>query len=115
MACPPWRVTFHLSRMLPWAWQEEAVSLNIGICGPRESDEDVDWVRLCVGCVNSPIQEMRLAVAWAALYSGLVDVCSVWSCWFCVLLVGSVARLRWPVDTRLRIGVPEALGGARVY
>ena len=91
-----------------------AVSLNIGICWPRESDEDVEWVWLCVGCVNSPIQEIRLALAWAALYSGLVDVCSVWSCWFCVLMVGSVARFRWPVDTRLRIGVPEALGGARV-
>ena len=93
-------MTFHLSHMLRWAWQEEAVSLNIGICGPRESDEDVEWVWLCVGCVNSP--------------SGLVDVCSVWSCWFCVLIVGSVARFQWPVDTRLRIGVPEALGGARV-
>ena len=31
-----------------------------------------------------------------------------------VLIVRSVARFRWPVDTRLRIGVPEALGGARV-
>ena len=28
--------------------------------------------------------------------------------------VRSVARFRWPVDTRLRIGVPEALGSARV-
>ena len=30
-ACPPWRVTFDPSHVLPWAWQEverEAVSVN---------------------------------------------------------------------------------------
>ena len=79
--------------MFPWAWQEvegelEAVSVDeidyhgttVGICwqqGREEGGEDVEWVWLCGGCVAPPIQEIRLAVVWAVLYSGLDEcVCS---------------------------------------
>ena len=44
----------------------------------------------------------------------LMNVCAVRSCVCCVLTVGWVVGFRWAVDTCLRIGVPEADGGAYV-
>ena len=56
--------------------------------GREEGGEDVKWVWLCEGCVATPIQEMKLAVAWAVLYSGIDEcVCSVACGIGCLLLV----------------------------
>ena len=81
--------------MLPWVWQEvkgEALSdyrcWNLLAAGPRGRREDVEWVWFCEGCVAAPIHEMRLAVLLAVL---CLNVCSVWQCEFCVLIVGWVA------------------------
>ena len=68
---------------------------SVEICwrqGREDGDEDVEWVWLCGRCVAPPIQKMRLSVAWAALYCGLVEynMCSV-AIW--VLCVGSVCGL----------------------
>ena len=88
---------------------------TVGICwqqGREEGGEDVEWVWLCGGCVAPPIQEIRSAVVWAVLYSGL-DEC-VWStamwmlCVICGMGCGLPVDFRWAVGTWLRIGVPEA-------
>ena len=54
---------------------------SVEICwqqGREDGGEDVEWVWLCGRCVAPPIQKMRLSVAWAALFSGLVEyMCSV--------------------------------------
>ena len=50
---------------------------TVGICwqqGREEGGEDVEWVWLCGGCAAPPIQDIRSAVVWAVLYSGL-DEC----------------------------------------
>ena len=80
-------MTFDFSHVLPWAWQEvkgetgsvnEADYLCWNLLAAEEGGEDIKWVWFCGECVGPPIQLMRLAVAWAVLYSGLVEcVCSV--------------------------------------
>ena len=62
--------------------------------GREEGGEDVDWVWLCGGCVAPPVQERRLAVAWAVLYVECVCSVAMWD-----LCVGWVAGLQWPGDT----------------
>ena len=83
-----------------------------GICwqqGREEGGEDVEWVWLCVA---PPIREIRLAVVWAVLYSGLDEcVCSMamWMlCVNCGMGCGLPVDFWWAVGTWLRIGVPEA-------
>ena len=71
--------------------------------GGEEGDEGVEWVWLCGGCVAPPIQEMRLAVAWAVSYGGLEEcVCSmaVWMlCVYCGMGCGLPVDFRCQVDT----------------
>ena len=78
----------------------------------------------CAGCVARPIQEMRLSVAWAVSYCGLVEcVCSV-AMWFLCVNCGmgcglpvvmrhpttkNISRIEWP--TRFRGSIDE--GAAR--
>ena len=55
-ACPPWRVTFDPSHVLPWAWQEvegEAVrwTTTVGICWQQGREEGGEDVSGC-GCVE---------------------------------------------------------------
>ena len=57
---------------------------NLLTAGREEGGEDVEWVWLCGGCVVPPIQDIRFAVVWAVLYSGLDEcVCStaMWTLW----------------------------------
>lgn len=79
---------------------------TVGICWQQdreEGGEDVEWVWLCGGCVAPPIQEMRSAVVWAVLYSGLDEcVCSMamWMlCVNCGMGCGLPVGFRWAVDT----------------
>ena len=59
---------------------------TVGQHGLEEFDEDVEWVWLCGGCVAPPIQEMRLAVVWVVLCSGLDEcVCSM-AMWMLITL-----------------------------
>ena len=80
--------------------------------GREEGGEDVEWGWLCGGCVAPSIQEIRSAVVWAVLYSGLDEcVCStaMWMlCVDCGMGCGLPVEFRWAVGTWLRIGVPEA-------
>ena len=41
--------------------------------GREEGSDDVELVWLFEGYIVPPIQEIRLAVVWAMLYSGLVE------------------------------------------
>ena len=89
------------SHVLPWAWQQvkdEVLSVNVAdyrywnllAAGPRGRQQGR-------GCVSLPVQVMRLAVAWATLYSGAVDAVWLYRC--CVLIVGLVAGFQWPGNT----------------
>ena len=69
-------------------WQ----TIAAGICWQQDREEggaDED--------VSLPVQVMRLAVAWATLYSGAVDAVWLYRC--CVLIVGLVAGFQWPGNT----------------
>ena len=99
-ACPPRRVTFDPSHVLPWAWQEvkgETVEADYHVpllesAGSRaERKAAREWVLLCGGCVSTPMQEMRSAVVWAMLYSGL-DECG--ACMW-MLYVGKLRDGLW--------------------
>ena len=74
----------------------------VGTCWQQcreEGDEDVEWVWLCGGCVAPPIQEIRYAVAWAVLYSGIVQcVCNV-AMWVLCVHCGWVVGSLWQCDT----------------
>ena len=101
-ACPPWCMTFDFSHVLPWAWQE--------VKGETGSVNEADYLCSnllkvagtssgCGECVAPPIQLMRLAVAWAALYSGLVECVNLWVlCAICKIgykLPVASRRLAW--------------------
>ena len=59
-------------------------------------------------CVAAPIQEMRLAVAWAVLYSGLVECVFIVVMW--VLCFNCWMGCCHPVARRHLFCVPQALG-----
>ena len=57
---------------------------SVQICwlqGREESGEDVEWALLCEGCIAPPTKEMRLDVAWAVLFCGLVEFVSSVAMW----------------------------------
>ena len=90
--CPPWHVTFDPSDVLLWAWQEvkiETVSVNESdyLCsnllaaGPRGKRRGRGVGFVFEGCIAPPIKEMRLDVAWAVLFCGLVEFVSSVAMW----------------------------------
>ena len=52
-ACPPGRVTFDPSHVLPWAWQDAGCSRF-----ERKAESGGERVWLCEGCVAQPIRKM---------------------------------------------------------
>ena len=98
-ACPPW---FDFSHVLSWVWQEvkgETGSVNeedylcLNLLA-AEGGEDIKWVWFCGECVAPPIQLMRLAVVWAALYSGLVECVSSVDLWVLCAIVGLITSFQ---------------------
>ena len=52
---------------------------------------------------------------WAGGRGAMKELCAFWPCGSCVVFLGLfVVDFRWPVNTLLEMGVPEAQGGAVV-
>ena len=47
------------------------LTTSVGICWQQVREEGGERVWLCEGCVAQPIREMKFAVLWAMLYSGM--------------------------------------------
>ena len=58
----------------------------------------MEWVWLCGGCIASPMQEVRLAVVWAVLYSDIFECVPSLAMWVLCVKMWDGQHLSWEIN-----------------